>query len=682
MTTVLIVDDRAINREVTRATLDHGGYDVIEASEGHEALALVRARHPDVVLTDVLMPGMDGYEFAHELRNDPATAGIPVLFYTANYREDEALPLAATLRVSKVLSKSADPAELLKAVDDALHDRPDPVSDTTFAAQHVTTVNAKLLENINALDLSEARFATMAQASPIGIVIGDPHGLASYVNPRLSEITHSHGAELLGRGWQMCLSPEHRQALDDGPDRSFDLDPGERRHRAQITLPDGQSRWLTVLIRAVYDDERQETGFVAIIDDVTAVVEADEQRREKELEREREAREQVTARFDSLARLAGGVAHDFNNMLNIILSSNELIAESVSEGSGSVLTDAGAQAILGDIDQVHRAGQRAANLTHQLLAFGGREAAKPAPVDINTLINEVHDMIAGSVGQYVTITTELDPRLSQVLADAGQLTQVLINLAVNARDAMPEGGQLRLRTANAHVETHRHVTNLATGDYVHIAVTDTGHGMAADVARQAMEPFFTTKPRGQGNGLGLATSYGVIKQTGGELVIESSPGYGTTMHIYLPATEQRMRTTTPVAITAAAHSQTILVAEDEDALRDAVCRHLNQAGYHVLSAPNGRDALVIAQQHPDVIDVLLTDVVMPVMNGRELARKLHTIRPEVTVIFMSGYAAPLMTEQGLLDPDVTLLAKPFTKAQLLNALTVLTGQPLGPSGTA
>jgi CheY-like chemotaxis protein len=285
-------------------------------------------------------------------------------------------------------------------------------------------------------------------------------------------------------------------------------------------------------------------------------------------------------------------------------------------------------------------------------------------------------MIAGTIGQHVTITTHLDPDLRHSLADASQLSQVLINLSVNARDAMPDGGHLRFETANIHTETAGQIADLPAGDYVHIAVIDTGHGMSAEVAQQAIEPFYTTKPRGQGSGLGLATSYGIINQVGGGLVIDSTPGHGTTMNIYLPTNDEPIEGTETVTTpTSAATGQTILLAEDEDGLRDAVTRQLTGAGYHVLAAPNGREALTIAERHDGVIHAVLTDVVMPVMNGRELAEALRQVRPTTPVLFMSGYAGPLMTEQGLLDPDVTVLSKPFTKPELLTALHALVKVP-------
>jgi PAS domain S-box-containing protein len=681
MATVLIVDDRAANREIARASLDYGGYQVIEATEGRQALDLARTKRPDVILTDVLMPGMDGYEFVRDLRGDPDTAGIPVLFYTANYREDEARPLAAAFGVSKILSKDADPQELLDAVADALHDRPASVAyeGGDFGAQHVSTVNTKLLEKIQALDESEARFAAMAEASPIGIVIADLDGAASYVNPQLTEITQASPAELLGAGWQRFLSGAQREALG-GHLTSGVLLPvldGQREH-VDLVLPGAGRRWLTVLVRPARDSEGAVTGLIATIDDVTAEVEAQERRRAEELERESDARRQVTARFDSLTRLAGGVAHDFNNLLNIVMSFDEFVKDSVSEASGTVLTDQQAKDMLGDLDQIYRAAQRAAHLTHQLLTFGGRDVVKPVVVDINDIVGEVCGMIAGTIGQHVVITTQLDPGLLHVLADASQISQVLLNLVVNARDAMPSGGSLHIETGNARAGTADApgtAAGLPDGEYVHILVTDTGHGMDEATAARAMEPFFTTKAQGKGTGLGLATAYGVIKQAGGGLTIDSALGRGTAIHIYLPATNKPLPQPERAPAARPAAGQTILVAEDEDGLRNLVTRLLTEVGYRVLAAANGQEALTLAEAHEGVIDALLSDVAMPVCNGPQLAADLQRIRPGTPVLFMSGYAALIMTDQGQLDPDVTVVRKPFSRDQLLGALAATLSAP-------
>jgi CheY-like chemotaxis protein len=264
----------------------------------------------------------------------------------------------------------------------------------------------------------------------------------------------------------------------------------------------------------------------------------------------------------------------------------------------------------------------------------------------------------------------------RILADASQINQILLNLAGNARDAMPNGGSVHIETANIRIQASQQATDLPDGEYVHIAITDTGHGMPATTVQQAIEPFFTTKPAGHGSGgLGLATAYGSVKHAGGELTIESTPGRGTTIHIHLPATDQPLDTTQRAAAAPAASGQTILVADDEDGLRHIITRILTSAGYHVLAAPNGEEALRLAKRHDGTIHALLTDVVMPAMNGRELAEALQQTRPDTAILYMSGYAGPIMTEQGLLGPGVTVVTKPFTKATLLNALNATLSKP-------
>lgn len=291
MATVLVVDDRAASREIARATLDHGGYQVIEASDGHQALRLAKSIHPDLVLTDLLMPGMDGYEFVRELRSHRGTARIPVLFYSANYREDEAHPLATAFGVSKILSKDASPTELLDAVAEALDGRvaPGALTATDFGVQHDHTVNAKLMQTSQALDESQAQLAAMAEASLIGIALAGLDGLATYVNPRLCEITQTPAAGLLGQGWLRCLGQTQRQALYVAGPGQLPPSLDGQHHIERLTLSDGQGRWLSAQIRPVRDSEHAVTGFAATIDDVTAVVDAYERRCGEERERESDA---------------------------------------------------------------------------------------------------------------------------------------------------------------------------------------------------------------------------------------------------------------------------------------------------------------------------------------------------------------------------------------------------------
>jgi CheY-like chemotaxis protein len=293
---------------------------------------------------------------------------------------------------------------------------------------------------------------------------------------------------------------------------------------------------------------------------------------------------------------------------------------------------------------------------------------RPTAVDVNAIVREVRDMIDNSIGRHLAVSTDLDQDLRPVRADGPQLCQALLNLAHNARDAMPRGGSLVIRTGRAcGTDPHDGVAH----DLVHIEVIDTGEGMTPEVAQRALEPFFTTRPKGHGTGLGLATAYGIVRQAGGEIDIESTVGVGTTVHIYLPATDQQPAAAVPVTAAETPAGRTILVVDDEDGVREVACRILTGAGYQVLAAANGEEALAVADGHDGTIHAVITDVVMPRMNGAELARALRTRRPTVPVLYMSGYAAPLMTEQGLLEPGVTVLGKPFTRTQLLDAILAI-----------
>jgi two-component system cell cycle sensor histidine kinase/response regulator CckA len=403
---------------------------------------------------------------------------------------------------------------------------------------------------------------------------------------------------------------------------------------------------------------------VAVIRDITdrLLAQAEQQRLREEAERQQlEARLQRTQRLESLGQLAGGIAHDFNNLLAVILNYAEFIIE---EAAGTPQAQ--------DAEQIARAGRRGSDLTHQLLAFARREVIRPRPLDVNTVVAEVRAMLERSIGEHITLTTGTAPDLPAVLADPGQLEQVLVNLAVNARDAMPTGGRLNIDTAAVHVDADHAAgrAGLALGRYIRIRVSDTGTGMPKDVIDKAFEPFFTTKPAGQGTGLGLATVYGIITQAGGTVQIYSEPGLGTTITILLPVTDTTPDGTqrAPAQPDLDGGDSTVLVVEDETALRHVTERILRRGGYQVLSAADGAEALEIARHHPGPIDILLTDVIMPGMLGKDLADAVTAARPDTAVVFMSGYAQPVLTTHGTLAAGVHLLEKPFTSTELLTLL--------------
>ena len=364
-------------------------------------------------------------------------------------------------------------------------------------------------------------------------------------------------------------------------------------------------------------------------------------------------------RMEAVGRLAGGVAHDFNNLLAVILNYGEFIAEGL--GKDHPLQE--------DVAEVRKAARRAADLTRQLLVFSRRDLVTPSVLDVNDSINNLLNLLNRTLGEEIALRTVLAPDLPRVLADAGELEQVLVNLVVNARDAISGPGTITVETSEQEFDedASKAHADLAPGRYVRINVTDTGSGMSSDVASQAFEPFFTTKGPGAGTGLGLSTVYAIANRYGGCVTLYSEVGVGTAFKVYLPATDEVANSDLEVIqdIEVGGTGETVLLVEDEDAVRTACRRILERAGFNVLEASNGPQALAEVDGEP--IDLLLTDVVMPGgLTGRELADNLQRNRPGLKVLFMSGYNADAIATKGILDPGVVVVEKPFTTSDLLN----------------
>jgi nitrogen-specific signal transduction histidine kinase len=377
----------------------------------------------------------------------------------------------------------------------------------------------------------------------------------------------------------------------------------------------------------------------------------------RDVSEERLLEEQLrqSQKMEAIGRLAGGVAHDFNNLLGVILGSAELLVESVD------LSQVRRRA-----EEIEKAGQRAADLTRQLLAFSRKQMLEPKVMDLNSKVSEITDMLARLVGEDVEIRMSLPPNLGKVRADPSQIEQILMNLVVNAREAMPNGGNITIETQNMDLEeayagSH---SSVLPGSYVMIAVSDSGMGMDAEVSAHIFEPFFTTKATG--TGLGLATVYGAVKQSGGNIWVYSEPGKGTTFKIYFPRVDGAVESTGAIERSAATlkGSETILLVEDSDSLRDVTKEFLQIAGYNVVEARDGKDSLRVARMHEERIHLLLTDVVMPGMSGRELANEIKQIHPETRILFMSGYTSNAIVHRGVLDEELSLLTKPFTRSGL------------------
>ncbi|MGO8732443.1 MAG: PAS domain-containing protein, partial [Terriglobia bacterium] len=409
----------------------------------------------------------------------------------------------------------------------------------------------------------------------------------------------------------------------------------------RVIHTDGSIHWVWGRGFPIRDETGRLTLFAGIAQDVTARKHLEDQFRQAQ-------------KMAAVGRLAGGVAHDFNNLLTIINGYSEMALELLHSSDP----------LRNSLEQIKSAGDRAASLTRQLLAFSRQQVLAPRVLDLNSLVADVEKMLRRLIGEDIELTLVRGPALGQMKADPGQIEQILMNLAVNARDAMPEGGKLVIETANvqlddAYAQTHAVVT---PGHYVMLAVSDTGIVMDAETQAHIFEPFFTTKEKHKGTGLGLATAYGIVKQSGGFIWVYSELGRGTTFKIYLPRVDEAAESAqiSEVPRPSEAGSETILLVEDEGAVRALAASILRAQGYKVLESTSPEDALRIGEQHQEPIDLLLTDVVLPKMSGRKIAEHLTGLRPTMKVLYMSGYTDDAVVRNGVLETGTAFLQKPFT----------------------
>ena len=852
MATILVVDDRAANREVLVTLLRYAGHRLLEAEDGARGLAIARAERPDLVVTDVLMPVMDGFELVRQLRADPATSATLVIFYTAHYGEREARTLALSSGVAWVLTKPIDPEEAMnivgrvlagetetgaKSLDAALtteFDRDhlqlvtDKLSQTTedlrvsntrlrglvnVGLELASELNAsQLLQSVcaSALDLFGATYVTLGIVDRSDRMLerlvtcgadgedwikrGDavPGILQTVVAERRALRGHNAGGSpaTLGLpslhpkieafltapiaspahvyGWICLVCNEGRPFTDDDEqliralsgqvgriyengyfyavaqrraaelelqilereqvevalrrerDRAnttldalrtaeermrfalesadvgiwdmdyatgvvqwsptleaqYGLEPGAFRGRfgdflelihpddrasvmeriesaaksgADFSIlnrtvwPDGTVRWLEGAGRVVPREPGGPLRGVGISLDITERRTLEEQYHQAQ-------------KMEAIGRLAGAVAHDFNNLLTVILGFCELLLSDSDPGDPR----------LPDIVEVQKAGTRAAALTRQLLAFSRKQIIEPTVLDLNSVLSDMRGMITRLIGEDVHVVVRLAPDLARVKADSGQMEQIVMNLAVNARDAMPRGGTLTIETSNATLDEHdvKVHEGPTPGPYVTLTVRDTGTGIPPEIKARLFEPFFTTKELGKGTGLGLATVHGIVERYGGHVGVESDIGKGSSFTVYLPAAflaDVPVKPPAPAPAPRAA-SQTVLVVDDAEGVRELAKRLLQRQGYKVFTASNEDDAWRIVEAQS--IDLLLTDVVMPGASGPELMEQLIAKRPGLKVLYMSGYTEEAIVHHGVLDPGIAFLHKPFTSETL------------------
>ena len=659
MPTAIVVDDTAADRRLAQTLLEHAGYAVTVCGDGKAGLELIKRDTPDVIIVDLITPGIDGYDLARAVRGNPGTATTPIIMQTAHYLESDVRRLAAQIGVKYVLIKPYEPEAYLELVAKAYRERPSLEGDasgapgTGFHGEHLRLVSDKLHEKVRELEVARAEFEAIASRYRMLFrVHPEPMWVFNVETRRFLEVNDAavrrYGYsrdEYLAMPVENIYPPEELPAILASMLKPAELESVSGFHR----LKDGAVIEVQVSTRDVGKGSRY-----VMAQDVT----------EKKKYQQQLAQAQ---RMESLGQLAGGVAHDFNNLLGVIINFSwfvkaNLTAE-IESGNGERL-----RPVLKDMERIERAAENAARLTHQLLAFARVEVVQPRPMDINVVVAELAPLLRRTLGEHIDLVSEAGPAPWPVMIDSGQLSQVLTNLAVNSRDAMPKGGKLTIDVANVDVDLAYAAARptLKPGRYVRLRVSDTGAGMDKKTLEHAFEPFFTTKPRGQGTGLGLATIYGIVTQAGGSIEAYSEPGLGTRVSVLLPATDQAPPAEAVTRdVPRARNSETVLVVEDSDDLREIVERILTQSGYQVMVAAGGPEALEMSRKFAGRIDLLLTDVVMPHMQGNELAPKLVQERPDLRVLFMSGFAQPALATNGKLLPGVTLLDKPFNEATLL-----------------
>ncbi len=547
---ILIVDDRSVDRRLMRKILESSGYMVQEAADGRQALKTARLHKPDLIISDALMPVMDGFQFCRKVKGDKDLNHIPFIFYTATYTEKKDQELVLKLGAEKFIQKPVEPDKFIEIIQGVIR------------------------------DMEKGK-----------------------IKPR--------------------------KAASDSEKEVFKL---------------YSERLVKKLEQKMLNLEREIT----------------ERKRAEEERKKLEAQLHQAQRMEAIGTLAGGVAHDFNNILTTIIGNAELALMDVIKD----------ESLRKKIEEIKKAGEKAASLTRQLLAFSRKQIVQPEILDINELLTDIEKILGRLIGEDIELLTIPAPALWQVEIDPGQIEQVIINLAINARDAMPGVGKLTIETANADLSENyfreRGIEGEKPGHYVILAVSDTGSGIDKETQEHIFEPFFTTKEVGKGTGLGLSTVYGIVKQNNGFIWLYSEPGQGSTFKIYLPKVkgnaEPEEREQTPVDDLSG--SETVLIVEDDDSLRNFAQKILHIYGYRTLNAENGEDALRVCKEHDGQIALMITDVVMPKMDGREAAERLQPLYPQMKVIYMSGYTDDAIVHHGVLEPGLNFLEKPFTLESL------------------
>ncbi len=687
--TILAVDDTPESLALLVGILTPAGYQVRPADSGELALAAAAANPPDLILLDIRMKGMDGLEVCRRLKARVETRHIPIILISAFA---EAREWAEGLQLGAVdyIIKPFQQAELLSRVtthlslsraQDTLEQQAAALLRSNEQLQSEITMRQSVedelrrsleraersrrallstLEDQKRAEADRARLALAIEQVGEAVVVTDAEGTIQYVNPMFETMTGYTRAEAVGRNPRLLKSGAQYIAYYRA---LWDTITSGRVWRGRIInrKKDGSLYSEDMTISPVHDDAGRIISFVAVKRDVTEHLHFAEEkvRLEDQLWQAK--------KVEAIGRLAGGVAHDFNNLTAIVLGYGEMLL-------GQLRPEDPARK---SVEQIIAAGRRSAALTHQLLAFSRRQALQPEALDLNALLRNLEKMLVRLIGEDIELKLMLAADLGRVTADPGQIEQVVTNLVLNARDSMSRGGKLTVETSDAELDETYGLDHavVVPGRYVLLAVTDTGCGIDKATMAKLFEPFFTTKEKGKGTGLGLAMVYGIVKQSGGYIWAYSEPGKGSTFKVYLPRTDAEPQAKAPdvVGETPRGGGERILLVEDEASLLELSTIVLSGLGYRVSAAESGPKALLMVEQQRLEPDLVVTDIVMPGMSGTELAELLRRDRPDLKVLYMSGYPDDAIARHGVLDPGMPFIQKPFTG----HALAVKVREVLG-----
>ena len=663
---VLSVDDREDSRYLLAIILKAAGYEVVDAANGAEALDVLASGPVDLVISDILMPVVDGFELCRRIRSDERLQHIPFIFYSATYTGPQDEAFALKLGADLFLRKPAEPDTLIAAIEETLASaaggqrtpkEPAPEDEILklYNERLVRKLEQKMLqleEEVEArrraeeeLRQREEQLQAVITAAPIPIVSLDLDENVTLWNPAAERVFGWSESEVIGRRIPyvpegLSEESEHlRQLTRDGGTVE-----GEEITRLR---KDGQHLQLRMWVGPLHDENGTICGSTGLFQDITYERLVEEQLRQSQ-------------KMDAIGQLAGGIAHDFNNLLTPIIGYCDLILTGDDDVGPSVKED---------VMLMRDTAERASRLTRQILTFSRRQPLEPKMLNINDVVSTMEPLLRRTLGEDIELSTTYSPDPAIAEVDGQQLQQALLNLVVNARAAMPSGGRLTLQTANVNLDGRYQLTHpdVAPGRYVLLAVADTGAGMTPEVQAHIFEPFYTTKAPGEGTGLGLSTVHGIVKQSGGHIDVHSEVGQGSTFTIYLPRAQGHAESSAEGTAVARAGggNETILVVEDDPGVRGLIERVLTSQGYAVLVAPDVQGGRSLLADQRTRIDLLLTDVVLPGgIQGGELGRHAGELRPGLPVVYMSGYAHDAVVSGARVDEGVNYLPKPFTPESL------------------